>query len=140
MPRHRFNSKQRKYLEEKFKHGETSGIKANPDDVSKEMRCLRALNGKQIFTVKEFLRPQLKTSFFSRNRRGATDFDDEAEEFSRQQAAVHSDVMEELRQEIAYPLLFSGKNLCLMTESEIESLKITQMRSIVIHSITHTLH
>ena len=64
-------------------------------------------------------------------RRDATDSDDEAEEFARQQAAVHSDVMEVLRQEITHPLLFSGKNLCLITESEIESLKITQMRSIV---------
>ena len=103
MPRHRFNSKQRRYLEEKFKHGETKGIKANPDDVSKEMRCLRDQSGKRIFTVKEFLRPQQITSFFSRmacKRRDATDSDDEAEEFARQQAAVHSDVMEFLRQEI----------------------------------------
>ena len=30
-------------------------------------------------------------------------------------------------------LLFSGKNLCLVTESEIKNLKITQMRSIVSH-------
>ena len=66
MPRHQFNSKQRRYLEEKFKRGETKGIKANPDDVSKEMRCLRDQNGKRIFTVKEFLRPQKITSFFSR--------------------------------------------------------------------------
>ena len=100
MPRHRFNSKQRRYLEEKFKHGETTGTKANPDDVSKEMRCLRDRSGKQIFTVKEFLRPQQNTSFFSRmacKRRDATDSGDEAEEFGRQQAAVHSDVMEVLK-------------------------------------------
>ena len=79
MPRHRFNSKQRRYLKEKFKHGETEGIKANPDDVLKEMRCLRDQSGKRIFTVKEFLGPQLLTSFFSRmacKRRDATDSDD----------------------------------------------------------------
>ena len=96
VPRHRFNSKQRRYLEEKFKHGETKGIKANPDDVSKEMRCLRDQSGKRIFTVKEFLRPQKITSFFSRmacKKIDATDFDDEAEEFAGQQAAVHSDLM-----------------------------------------------
>ena len=90
MPRHRFNSKQRRYLEEKFKHGETKGIKANPDDVSKEMRCLRDQSGKRIFTVKEFLRPQQITSFFSRmacKRRDATYSDDEAEEFVREQVA-----------------------------------------------------
>ena len=66
IPRHWFNSKQRRYLEEKFKQGETKGIKANPDDVSKEMRCLRDQSGKRIFTVKEFLRTQQITPFFSR--------------------------------------------------------------------------
>ena len=136
MPRHRLHSKQRRFLEETFKHDETTGIKANPDDVSKEMRCLRDQSGKRILTVKGFLRPQQITSFFSRmacKRRDATDSDDEAKEFARQLAAVHSDVMEVLRQEITHPLLFSGKHLCLMTESETESLKITQMRSIVSH-------
>ena len=135
-PRHRFNSKQKRYLEGKFKHGETMGVKANPDDVSKEMRCLRDENGKRIFTVEEFLCPQQIFLFFSRmacKRRDATESDDEAEEFARKQAAVHSDVMEALQQKITHPLLFSGKNLCLMTESEIESLKMTQMHSMVGH-------
>ena len=65
-PRHRFNSKQKRYLEEKFQHGETTRVKANPEDVSKEMRCLRDENGKRIFTVEEFLHPQQICSFFSR--------------------------------------------------------------------------
>ena len=59
------------------------------------------------------------SSFFARmacKRRKATDSDGEAEEFARQQAAVHLDVMEALQQKITHPLLFSGKNLCLMTE------------------------
>jgi len=64
--RHRFNSKQKRYLEGKFKHGETTGVTANPDDVSKEMRCLRDENGKRIFTVEEFLCSQQIFLFFSR--------------------------------------------------------------------------
>ena len=56
-----------------------------------------------------------------------------ADEFARQQAAVHSDVMEALQQEVTRPLLFSRKNLCLMTESEIKSFKITQMHSMASH-------
>ena len=134
-----FNSKERRYLEEKFKHWESTGIIANPDNVSKEMRCLRDQSGQRIFMVKEFLRPQPITSFFSRmacKRRDPTYSNDEAEEFAREQADVHLDVMEVLRQEITHPLLFSGKNLCLMTESETESLKITQMRSVVSQLLT----
>ena len=98
------------------------------------MRCLRDEKGKRIFTVEEFLRPQQISSFFSRmacKRRDATDSDDKAEEFARQQAAVHSDVIEALQQEIIHPLLFCV--LCLMTESEIKSLKMTQMRSLASH-------
>ena len=66
-------------------------------------------------------------------RRDATDSDHEAEEFVRQQAAVHSDVMEALQQESTHPLLFSRENLCLMIEREIKSLKMTQMHSIASH-------
>ena len=100
------------------------------------MRCLRDEKGKRIFSVEEFLRPQQISSFFSRmacKRRDATDSDDEAAEFARQQAAMHSDVNEALQQEIIHPLLFSRKNLCLMTESEIKSLKMTQIRSMASH-------
>ena len=110
-PRHRFNSKQTRYLEEKFQHGETTRVKANPEDVSKEMRCLRDENGKRIFTVEEFLHPQQICSFFSRmasKRRDATDSDHEAEEFVKQQVAVHSDVMEALQQEITHPCSLEG--------------------------------
>ena len=102
-PRRRFNSTQKRYLEGKFQHGESTGVKANPDDVSKEMRCLRDEKGKRIFNVEEFLRPQQISSFFSRmacKRKDGTDSDNEAEEFARQKAAVHSDVIEALQQEI----------------------------------------
>ena len=135
-PRPRFNSKQKRYLEEKFQHGETTRVKANPEDVSTELRCLRDENGKRIFNVEEFLHPPKICSFFSRvapKRRDATDSDHEAEEFVRQQAAVHSDVMEALQQESTHPFLFSRKNLCLMIEPEIKSLKMTQMHSIASH-------
>ena len=46
-PCHRFNPKQKRYLEGKFQNGETTQVKANPNDVSKEMRCLRDENGKR---------------------------------------------------------------------------------------------
>ena len=62
-PRHRFNSKQTRYLMEKFQHGETTRVKASPQDVSKEMRCLRDENGKRIFTVEAFLHPNKYAHF-----------------------------------------------------------------------------
>ena len=41
--------------------------------------------------------------------------------------------MEALQQEITHLLLFSRKNLCLITKPAIKSLKMTQMRSIASH-------
>ena len=40
-------------------------------------------------------------------RKDGTDSDDKAEKFARQQAAVHSNVIKALQQEIIHPLLFS---------------------------------
>lgn len=133
---HRFSAKQRTFLENKFNDGVKTGVKANPDNVSKEMRQLKDQNGKRVFTVVEFLRPQQISSFFSRmasKRKGATESDDEAEEFTRHQAAVNSNVLETLKQDVAHPVLFSGKSLCQMTREEIGNLKITQLRSMTSH-------
>jgi hypothetical protein len=108
-----------------------TGVKANPDNMSKEMRQLKDQNGKRVFTVVEFLRPQQISSFFSRmasKRNGATESDDEAEEFTRHQAAVNSNMLQTLKQDVAHPVLFSGKSLCQMTREEIGNLKITQLR------------
>ena len=49
--------KQKTFLEDKFNDSEKTGVKANPDNVSKEMRQLKDQNGKRVFTVEEFLRP-----------------------------------------------------------------------------------
>ncbi len=65
----------RTFLENKFNDGVKTGVKANPDNVSKEMRQLKDQNGKRVFTVVEFLCPQQISSFFSRmasKRKGAT--------------------------------------------------------------------
>ena len=61
MPRHRFNSKRKRYLGGNLHYGETTRIKVNPDGVSKEMRCWRDHSGKRrkrILMVGEFPRPQ----------------------------------------------------------------------------------
>ena len=61
MPRHRFNSKQKRYLGENLHYGETTRIKVNPDGVSKEMRFRKDHSGKRrkrILMVGESLRPQ----------------------------------------------------------------------------------
>ena len=52
---YRFNDQQRKYLEEKFKIGQESGMKLDAEAVAKEMRRARGSNGERLFKVSEFL-------------------------------------------------------------------------------------
>ena len=57
---------QHKYLTKKFNIGETSGIQCDPEDLSKEMRCIKDGNGKVLFICTEFLSASQISSYFSR--------------------------------------------------------------------------
>ena len=63
----RFNANQRSYLDEKFLIGQSSGIKADPSQVARDLRNARSGSGKKIFSIDEFLTPQQIKSYFSRN-------------------------------------------------------------------------
>ena len=61
-----FSEEQHKYLTKKFNIGETSGIKCDPEDVSKEMRYIKDGNGKRLFISTEFLSASQSSIYFSR--------------------------------------------------------------------------
>ena len=63
---HRFNEKQRSYLEVKFNLGQSTGRKVDPDFVAKEMRQTLDSDGKRLFRPSEFLTGQQITSLFTR--------------------------------------------------------------------------
>ena len=62
----RFSESQRQYLDAKFQIGQESGHKADPEEVSREMRYARKENGGRLFKVEEFLTPQQIQGYFSR--------------------------------------------------------------------------
>ncbi|XP_068721563.1 uncharacterized protein [Montipora capricornis] len=62
----RFNENQRSYLGEKFLIGQSTGIKADPSQVARDLRNARTESGKQRFSIDEFLTPQQIKSYFSR--------------------------------------------------------------------------
>ena len=73
-PATRFNATQRKYLTEQFIKGETSGRKANPEYVAKDMKTYTE-DGHKVFKADEYLKRSQIASFFSRmaaSRRKAT--------------------------------------------------------------------
>jgi hypothetical protein len=63
----RFNNNQRGYLDEKFALGQGTGIKADPEQVARDMRRAKTENGSRRFKYEEFLTPQQIKSYFSRS-------------------------------------------------------------------------
>ena len=62
----RFPDKVKQYLKEKFEIGRITGHKADPMQVSIDMRCARDEEGRRLFTAGECLQTQQIRSFFSR--------------------------------------------------------------------------
>lgn len=61
-----FSQEQKKYLTEQFVIGEESGKKADPKQVSQDMRKVRSESGDRLFLGKDVLSPQQVSGFFSR--------------------------------------------------------------------------
>ena len=74
---HCFSEKVKVYLKGVFDEGESSGNKANPVNVSRNMRVCHDGDGLKMFTPKDYLQPSQITSYFSRlivlSRAQATD-------------------------------------------------------------------
>ena len=63
-----FSEKQKEFLDEIFKEGERTGVKANPDTIALTMRKARNDQNERLFRVSEFLTSQKVTSYFSRKK------------------------------------------------------------------------
>ena len=66
--RSRFSEKQKEFLDEIFKEGERTGVKANPDAVALTMRKARNDQNERLFRVSEVLTSQQVASYFSRKK------------------------------------------------------------------------
>ena len=91
-----FNKEQKDFLDSIFQKGASTGNKADPKDVSREMRHLKGPNGERHFTPKEFLTEQQITGYFSRmSQKRKPTFDEKSFESAR-----HERAMEELNNTI----------------------------------------
>ncbi|XP_078365981.1 uncharacterized protein LOC144650200 [Oculina patagonica] len=118
---YRFNEKQKDYLEAKFNIGQTSGRKAEPEAVAREMRRALDSDGKRLFQPTEFLTVTQITSFFSRL----------AAKVRKQVVPTEDDICAaqeesnfcEARQEILtsiqadHPITFDQYNICEMVKN-----------------------
>lgn len=136
----RFSAKQKAYLDEKFKIGEQTGLKADPAQVAQDMRHAKHEDGSRRFTVDEFLAPQQIKSYFSRMaakfRQGSHDVADEwdgqavAEQEAYSSARAH--ILEECR--LTHPITYDTYNLCeLYARNKLTKLSVPILRIICSH-------
>ena len=112
--RTRFNEKQKDNLSTKFNIGDTTGRKAGPVVVAKEMIHAIGNDGDRLFSSDEFLTSQQISSFFSRlatqkslfDKDDTEENDDEATEFE----SSLEDLTNQVRREVSlqHPIVFDA--------------------------------
>ena len=131
-----FSEKQRKFLEEKFMLGETTGRKLDPVTVARQMKIARDVDGQRLFSHEEVLSSTQIQSFFSKrakfkNSKGqsVTDKDYEAAGNEEAFAALRNEVVEHIQPK--HPVMYDGYNLCdLVTSQKLSKLKISTLSEI----------
>ena len=123
----KFTDKVKKYLTAKFDLGEQTGRKADPLQVSNNMRKAKDAQNNRLFTREEWLNDSQVQGFFSRlaatKRRqqdsaeielDQRDLLQEDEEFERQNLVA--EIAEELRAQ--HPLSYDAFNLCVYAKED----------------------
>ncbi|KXJ11458.1 hypothetical protein AC249_AIPGENE89 [Exaiptasia diaphana] len=114
----RFNENQRRYLDEKFQIGQQTGHKADPEQVSIDMRYAKKDDGSQRFIMDEYLFAQQIKSYFSRTASKLRKLDEadlqamtEQEEYQN----VRDGVI--LECQLVHPIMYDTHNICDLQSS-----------------------
>jgi len=121
----RFTEKQKNYLSDKFRMGETTGQKANAASVAKAMMIARDSNGDRLFCSDEFLTSKQISSFFSRmsSKRTLpdemTDLDNVKERNAAEKESAFNDLGNQIMEDVAlvHPIFYDSYNLCELIAS-----------------------
>ena len=143
----RMTDRVKSYLVQKFDAGARSGLKADPVQVSREMKFAKDENGHSLFTPEEWRTAQQITSFFS--RLAAVQRQKQVEESPLEDAneEIAEEDLEALESEIAldtlriavlldtnvprHPVQVGSKNICeLSRANKFNTLKIAELREI----------
>ena len=127
----RFPDNVRNYLQEKFDLGNATGHKADPVQVSIDMRCARDELGRRLFAASECLQTQQIRSFFSRlaaaqrkNVQSPADLiedevrdlesDTQAEQYETELQELHEGIIAEVAEK--HPICYERFNLCELSQ------------------------
>ena len=135
----RFSDNQKAYLNDKFQIGMETGLKADPEDVSQDMRHAKMENGERRFTVDEFMTSQQIKSYFSRRaaklknlpERTSGSQDNEVEE-EVAYFSIRNHIVEECH--IMHPITYDSYNICqLHTDGKLTRLSVALLKYICIY-------
>ncbi len=130
----RFNDNQKAYLDERFKIGQTTGIKADPLQVSRDFRHARTENGVRRFAINEYLSPQQIRSYFSRTAKKNKSLaeeevveDQESVEEESAYCLARQNILEECQ--LKHPIMCDTYNICQLYGSQkLEKLTVKILR------------
>lgn len=138
-----FSQEQKKYLTEQFVIGEESGKKADPKQVSQDMRKVRSESGVRLFLGKDVLSSQQVSGFFSRlaakiRKASPTEpekpeSDDDEQQNAVEAESLHSQLHEVVRDEVAlrHPIVSLSRNICnLVNANKLSSLSVGMLKEI----------
>lgn len=138
-----FSQEQKKYLTEQFVIGEESGKKADPKQVSQDMRKVRNESGVRLFLGKDVLSSQQVSGFFSRlaaKIRNASpteaekpESDDDEQQNAVEAESLHSQLHEVVHDEVAlrHPIVSLSRNICnLVNANKLSTLSVGMLKEI----------
>ena len=141
----RFSDNVREYLVMRFNRGESTGIKADPHQVSLDMRNATDKDGGRVFNREEWLNKTQIKGFFSRlarvRRRGVKDcqglddgleldVDDEEVECERQ--SLLAEILSRIT--VTHPIMYEDHDLCeLHSQGKMKSFKVTELKEMCRH-------
>jgi len=131
--RGRFNDNQRRYLDERFQLGEQSGHKADPEQVSIDMRRAKNHDGTRRFTIDEFLSAQQIKSYFSRTnaklKNVQSDADLQAVLDHEQFISTRQAILDECH--VTHPIIYDTYNICdLYKTDKLRKFNVAMLRLI----------
>ena len=138
----KMGKKAKVFLIEHFDLGAETGLKADPAQVSREMKQAKDSNGKPLFKPEEWRTAKQIKGFFSRlstKRKQQQSNGEEIELLDEDIEALEAEEsLESLRNAVSqdmnapsHPVTAGGKNLChLSRDGELNSLKVVQLQSI----------
>ena len=129
----RMTDKTKTYLVNIFEHGSQIGHKADPVQVSRQMKLEKDVDGKLLFKPDEWRTPQQISQLFSRLAAAQKQVDEEdvaAEETELTLATLRNEVMEQVAIP-QHPIVVGARNICqFVHEKKLGSLKIVELQSI----------